>query len=100
VEAFLGLQDKPDLLEQAKQRVRELSPNRALLFLDSQPSGATVLLNSQNMQQKTPLILADLQPGSYRVELFLQGHRAAQLQKTLIPGELIAEKYVLTPLNP
>lgn len=61
---ILGLEKQPDL-------------GRGGLYLESQPSGATVYLDGLELEEKTPIIKDDLVAGQYLVELS-KGNYAAK----------------------
>jgi len=64
LEKILGLEKRPEL-------------GRGGLHLESQPSGATVYLDAQELKEKTPIIKDDLVAGQYLVELS-KGNYAAK----------------------
>ncbi|MEN9558717.1 MAG: hypothetical protein RL141_1086 [Candidatus Parcubacteria bacterium] len=51
------------------------------LILDSVPAGATIFLNGQAIEERTPVTLQRVTPGTYQVRLELDGH--APWEKTL-----------------
>lgn len=46
-----------------------------ILFLTSDPMGAEVYLNGSPLVDKTPVLLRDLDPGTYEVELVKEGYK-------------------------
>ncbi len=51
-----------------------VSPQMGRLTINSTPAGAAVLLNDKDTGRTTPAMLANLAPGSYRVQLRMEGY--------------------------
>ncbi len=50
------------------------------IFVDSEPQGATVLLNNLKQEGQTPLLINDVQPGVYQIDIVLPQYQSAQRQ--------------------
>jgi hypothetical protein len=72
-----------------------------LISVKTQPSGASVFLNGQQLADKTPCSINELLPGKYTVELKLSGHYAySALVDVRASAVSRMEKVLLFPLRP
>lgn len=72
VDVMLNTQD-PDVKLQATNAFKEVSPLRSVMYIYSDPAGATVTVNDQTLPQHTPIILPDLGLGNYRLRIVKEG---------------------------
>lgn len=73
VDVMLNTQD-PDVKQQATNAFKEISPLRSVMYIYSDPPGATVMVNDQSLPQRTPIILPDLGLGNYRLRITKEGY--------------------------
>lgn len=73
VDVMLNTQD-PDVKQQATNAFKEISPLRSVMYIYSDPPGATVMVNDQALPQRTPIILPDLGLGNYRLRITKEGY--------------------------
>jgi pSer/pThr/pTyr-binding forkhead associated (FHA) protein/tetratricopeptide (TPR) repeat protein len=72
VEVLLKAQDEA-LKRDATGVLKMISPLRSVMYIYSDPTGATVYLNDKKVEQKTPLILHDLGLGNYKIRIEKDG---------------------------
>lgn len=65
--------EESNILEEARAAFKEVSPLKSVIYVRSEPAGATVFVNEDKMQTPTPLILHDLGLGNYKVRLEKEG---------------------------
>lgn len=69
-----------------------------LISLSTFPAGAAVYLGKSRFTERTPVLLRDLLPGRYSVQLKLKGHENWSVLARVRPGEAVAfEKILLLP---
>lgn len=73
VDVMLNAQDA-DVKLQATNAFKEVSPMRSVMYIYTDPAGATVSVNDQALPQRTPIILPDLGLGNYRLHIAKEGH--------------------------
>lgn len=66
---------------------QKISPLKSVLYITSDPQGALVFVNGQEISQKTPLILHDLGFGTYRIEFQKPGYQKQETKITLAVSE-------------
>lgn len=71
------------------------------LVIESVPPGARVTLDGRRKRGVTPLRLEDLQPGTYRLRMQKNGHKAVTTSVTVREGEIIQvrERLALSSLR-
>lgn len=79
--------DDGAILDEAKAAFKEVSPLKSVIYVESDPSGATVFVNDEPMSTKTPLILPDLGLGNYKLRLELQGYEPKSVNVNLTVHE-------------
>lgn len=73
VEVMLKAQDEA-IKTEAANTFKTVSPFKSVLYVYSDPAGATVMFNDQPVGQKTPLIMSDLGLGNYRLRIQKDGY--------------------------
>jgi hypothetical protein len=58
-------------------------PMKSVLYIATQPEGASLSINGNPLSQVTPVILSDLLVGSYRVAIQKQGFKPFETRVTL-----------------
>jgi pSer/pThr/pTyr-binding forkhead associated (FHA) protein len=79
VDVMLNTQD-PDVKQQATNAFKSVSPLRSVMYIYSDPAGATVSVNDQALPQRTPIILPDLGIGNYRLKIHKEGFVPQELK--------------------
>lgn len=71
-----------------------------LISLSTEPPRATVQVNGSSIRQKTPLILRNLKPGTYEIQISLPGHHSWQ-RRVEVKREVATrfENILLFPLH-
>lgn len=82
VEVMIGATD-PKVRSDAGLLFQKVSPLKSVVYVTSDPVGASVLVNGVDVKQVTPLILHDLGLGSYRVEVRKDGYQNAESKLNL-----------------
>lgn len=86
VDVMLNTQDA-DVKLQATNAFKEISPMRSVMYIYSDPAGATVTVNDQALPQRTPIILPDLGLGNYRLRIVKDGYVPQDLKVDLTLNE-------------
>lgn len=55
--------------DEALAVLRDLSPLKSVMYIRTEPPGASVQINGETMKTQTPLLIPDLGPGNYRVRV-------------------------------
>lgn len=97
VEVLLNSKEE-DVLREAKAVLKEVSPFRSVVYIQSDPPGATVFLNDKKMEQVTPLLLHELGLGSYPVRIEKPGFEPVHLTLQLGVAEFNPVVAKLKPL--
>lgn len=72
-----------------------------LVSLKTEPAGASVYLDTELLNEKTPCSINELLPGTYRIELKLEGHYPYSSDVEVLPSKVSRmEKIILFPLRP
>ncbi len=72
-----------------------------LIMIKTVPGGASVFLNKLLVKDKTPVMLNELIPGTYQIDLELEGHYSYFAEVRVEPGKVVRlEKVILFPLRP
>lgn len=98
VDAMLNAQD-PDVKLQATNAFKEISPLRSVMYIYSDPPGATVSVNDQALPQRTPIILPDLGLGNYRLRISKDGYVPQDLKIDMSMNEFNPIIVTLKPLE-
>lgn len=85
------------ILKEARGLFRELSPVKSVLYINTEPSGADVVVNNQRISNQTPIILSDLSLGHYRIELNKKGYQTLQIKKSLKLSDFVT---IIVQLQP
>lgn len=86
VEVMLNVTN-PEVKEQADTIFKEISPLRSVLYIRTEPTGATVYVNDEPMSKPTPVILHDLGLGNYRLRIEHEGFLPKHIEKNLTVHE-------------
>lgn len=72
-----------------------------LIFLKTQPPGASIYLDGKLLNEKTPTTLRELLPGTYRIRLELEKHYSWIQEVKVEPRKvMLLDKIILFPLRP
>lgn len=98
VDVMLNAQD-PDVKLQATNAFKSISPLRSVMYIYSDPPGATVSVNDQALPQRTPIILPDLGLGNYRLKIHKEGYVPQELKIDISLNEFNPIIVKLKPLE-
>ncbi len=70
----------------AETYFHKISPIKSVILLSSEPAGAQVTINGQEISQPTPLLLPDLSLGSYRISIRKEGYKPFESRFQLLPS--------------
>lgn len=87
-----------DILREAHGLLREISPLRSVVYIQSDPPAAEVYLNDQRLAQTTPVLLHEMGLGSYRIRLEKTGFQPLDLKINLSVNEFNPVLAKLKPL--
>lgn len=73
----------PQIKQEAANTFKTVSPFKSVIYVQSDPPGATVAFNDQAVGQKTPLFLTDLGLGNYRLRIQKEGYEPQDLNMNL-----------------
>jgi pSer/pThr/pTyr-binding forkhead associated (FHA) protein/tetratricopeptide (TPR) repeat protein len=79
---YLNTND-PKIRSAAENLYAKISPMKSVLYIATEPVGATVSINGNPIGQGTPVILSDLFVGSYRVNIQKEGYKPFETRVTL-----------------
>ncbi len=82
VEVLVASED-PKIRADAGQLFQRISPLKSVIYLTSEPSGARVFVNGNEVAERTPLILHDLGVGAYQVEFRKEGYKETEIKLNL-----------------
>jgi hypothetical protein len=72
-----------------------------LIFLKTQPQGASIYLNNRLLSDKTPITLHELLPGNYNTRVELENHYPWHGEVSVEAGKVTRlDKIILFPLRP
>lgn len=97
VDALLNAQEE-DVLKEANALLREVSPLRSVVYIQSEPPGAEVYLNNRKLAQATPVLLHEMGLGSYKIRLVKAGFQPLDLNVNLSVNEFNPVLAKLKPL--
>lgn len=86
VEVLLNAKED-DILKEAQGILREVSPLRSVVYIQTDPAGANVFLNDKKLDQVTPILLHEMSLGGYRLRLEKQGFQPLNLNINLSVNE-------------
>jgi pSer/pThr/pTyr-binding forkhead associated (FHA) protein/tetratricopeptide (TPR) repeat protein len=86
VEVMLKSQDD-EVKRNATAVFKQLSPLRSVMYIYSEPEGASVSVNDKVIEQKTPLILHDLGLGNYKIRIQKDGYVSQDLNISMSIAE-------------
>lgn len=98
VEVMLKAQDE-QLKRDATAVFQQISPLRSIMYIYTDPAGATVTVNDKPIEQKTPLILHDLGLGNYRIRIQKDGFVAQDLNINMSVAEFNPVIIKLKPIE-
>jgi serine/threonine protein kinase len=77
-----------------------LEPSAARLRLESNPSGAMVVIDGKLHEGKTPGVIDPIEPGTHEVEVVLKGHQPWRREITVAQGETLRVEATLHLVPP
>ncbi len=90
---------RDEIKSEAGRLFQQISPFRSVLYITSDPPGATVVINDRAVAVKTPLLLHDLMVGKYRIQLHLPGFKNQQVKVDLGISEFKPMVIKLEPVD-
>lgn len=87
IEALLNAGSDKTFKNEAEALFKQLSPLKSVLYISTEPSGASVFVNNREVPQTTPLILPDFALGNYRIEIQKRGFQTETVKVNLKIGE-------------
>ncbi len=97
VEVLIKAPEGGPLSKEARALFAQVAGMQSVVYVASEPEGATVLVNNQEISQKTPLVLTDMSIGSLRLEVRKTGFQTEQIKKSLTVSEFVP---ILVKLKP
>lgn len=92
------LNDKNEKVKSdAETLFHKISPLKSVVLVSTEPPGAKVTLNGQEISQPTPIVLSDLALGSYRVGIEKEGYKRFESRFQLVVSSF---KPVVVKLDP
>lgn len=86
VEVLLNAKEE-DILKEAHEVLRKVSPLRSVVYIQTDPPGAAVTLNDEKLEQATPVLLHEMGLGTYRIRLEKPGFQPLDLSVQLSVSE-------------
>ncbi|MBI4224211.1 MAG: PEGA domain-containing protein, partial [Deltaproteobacteria bacterium] len=86
VDVLLNAQEE-EALKEGHNLLREISPLRSVVYIQSDPPGAEVYLNDKKLAQATPVLLHEMGLGSYKIRLMKTGFQPLDLNINLSVNE-------------
>ena len=96
VDVLLNAKEE-EIQTEAHGVLRQISPLRSVVYIQSDPQGAAVYLNDKKLAQATPLLLHEMGLGAYRIRLEKKGYQPLDLNINLSINEF---NPVLSKLKP
>lgn len=97
VDVLLNAQEEV-IVKEANNFLREISPLRSVVYIQSDPPGAEVYLNDKKLAQATPVLLHEMGLGSYKIRLTKPGFQPLDLNINLSVNEFNPVLAKLKPL--
>lgn len=97
VKAMLNMPNDENLKREARTLFTKISPIMSVVYMTTEPTGATLFVNGVEVEQKTPALLPELNLGSYRFELQKPGYKSEQIRRDIKLGEFVPIIIKLTP---
>ena len=82
VDVLLNAKD-PEITKEAGLLLRQISPLRSVVYIQTDPPGADVYLNDQKVSQPTPVLLHELGLGAYRLKFEKTGFQPVSVDLNL-----------------
>lgn len=76
-----------EIIKEAQGVLRQISPLRSVVYIQTDPQGAAVYLNDKRLAQATPVLLHEMALGSYRIRLEKGGYQSLDLTVNLSVNE-------------
>lgn len=101
VEVLVSLdqEDPLSLKNEANAVFKKLSPVKSVIYIYTEPKGATLFLNDKPVSEKTPLMLSDLGLGNYRLQIEKPGYKTFNVKQSLKISEFVLIKVKLEKQN-
>jgi len=97
VEVLLNAKEE-EIQKEANIVLRDVSPLRSVVYIQSEPAGAEVYLNDKKLAQATPVLLHEMSLGGYRIHLQKPGFQPVDLNINLSVSEFNPVLAELKPL--
>ncbi len=92
------LNDKNEKIKSdAETLFHKISPLKSVVLVSTDPPGAKITLNGQEISQPSPIVLSDLSLGSYRVSIEKEGYKRFESRFQLVVSSF---KPVVVKLEP
>jgi tetratricopeptide (TPR) repeat protein len=91
---------RADVRSSAGKLFQQISPFKSVLYVMTQPEGATVIVNDKTVAVKTPILLHDLMVGIYRLHFHLPGFESHMIKIDLGVSEFKPMVVKLQPVKP
>lgn len=101
VEVLVNLKPEtsPAIRTEANVVFKQISSQKSVIYLYTDPPGAKVKVNDKLIDQETPMILSDLVLRNYRLQFEKTGYQVYKTQQNILIGEFVLIKVKLTPEN-
>lgn len=86
IEVLLNAKDE-EVKKEAYALFQQVSPLRSIMYIHTDPEGASVYLNDKLIEEQTPVILPDLSLGNYKVRIEKDGYIPQDLSINLSVNE-------------
>lgn len=96
IDVMLNSQDEK-IKSDAETLFHKISPLKSVVLVSTEPPGAKVTINGQEISQPTPIVLSDLSLGSYRVTIEKDGFKRFESRFQLVVSSF---KPVVVKLEP
>lgn len=87
----------PHIKAAANSGFKQISPAKSVVYVYTEPSGASVYVNDKKLGQDAPLIISDLNMGNYRFEIQKPGFKTFKTSQNMKLGEFVLIKVQLEP---
>jgi len=91
---------RDEVKSKAGKLFQQISPFRSVLYITTEPAGATVIVNDKAVAVKSPLLLHDLMVGVYRLNIHLPGYEPEQIKVDIGISEFKPIAVKLKPVEP
>lgn len=96
-EILLNVPTNDPIRNKTKAFFHEISPIRSVVYLSTQPSGARVFVNNQEIEQTTPMLIPNLPLANHRFEIRKPGFETQVVKKNITISDFVPLHIVLKP---